>query len=213
MKFGAYNFGKYCTAFDPERMQDYLKQMIAEEPITDFDESEFDVSVTNKRNRNSMPQKSTNGPPPKKSRNENEVNAIVYTFVDTMQSNFKSFVERAAQKMKYDVGQHFQRRLNEADNEKMVLEHTIDVLNIEKADLERDNAALKKQQSDEKNRYDAFKFIFDQTISDLHETHHKEKTALEDRIAALELKKNEVNCAHCQTVLQPVMFCSSDCGK
>lgn len=39
-----------------------------------------------------------------------------------------------------------------------------------------------------------------------------EKKLLEQKIAALELNKTKKTCAHCQMVLDPVVFCNSTCG-
>lgn len=211
-------------------MQEYLEQMVAENPSADFEGNEpnaseiganqmnasFNVGDTaNKTHRNRMPKRSGSRSSSSAARAKkiriggNEVDVIF----DTMESNLKNYAERETQRMKHEIGQYLQNRVDGMNNAKDVLEQTIGELNVEKDDLERDYADLEKQLRDEKKRFDAEKLASEQKIAALEEAHRQEKASFEREVAAWELKKSEINCAHCQAALQPVMFCSSECGK
>lgn len=194
-----------------------LSEMESNASETDSNHMNADpeIGVTeSEKNRNPMQKRiakssSSNGPPVKKIRNENEMDNIL----DTMENSFKNYVEREARSVKHAIGWHLQNNLDRTNHEKNALKQTIDALNIEKRELERDNFVLKEDQLNEKKKADDEKMALEERIADLKETHRKEKKDLEEKNAVLEHKKTEIACAHCQKVLQPVLFCDIECGK
>lgn len=155
---------------------------------------------------------SSNGPLTKKICRQNDVDKIM----DTMENNLKTYVKRATTSVKDAIGRHFKNDLNKTNSEKNTMQQTIDILNVEKRNLEQKNVALRELQHIQKIKSDVFEekiAVLEQQIRFEREIFDGEKKVFEERIAALELKKPKIACAHCQTALQPVVFCNSECGK
>lgn len=208
MKFGHHNFAKHRVTFEPEKLEEYLNQMVAENPCTDFDGNESNASETgsnrmdadsevgdfmNETYRKQMPKRSATRPSSraahvKKVRNETEV----VTIFDTMERNFKNYAERETLKMKRHIGQHLQNRQDEMNNEKNVLKQTIDMLNVQKSDLERACADLEKQLIDEKKRFDAEKLVSEQEIAELKEAQRKSRSWSQHCCIGTQEKRNKL---------------------
>lgn len=175
-KFGAYNFAKHCDIFEPEKLQDHLKQMITTKQSTDSEKNVFNASgsgsnhmhstpkvgeFVNKMNRNSMPKRSasnssSDGAHAKKIRVENEMDSnrtnvnpqFDKTELQSCTSNYLQEQKLRIDKASAGVAQELQAYTQIfSDNIKM-----IEKLQKDKSTLVEENYALKRMVDDSKGK-------------------------------------------------------------
>lgn len=217
--FGYFNYANPQTVFEPEKYADYLEQMIAEQPnsqynATELDSDYADTADTNHGFRYNRKRKVrialTNGARAKKRRVETDFGKISDSIARGLRS-LNQMNDNNIQKI-----EKLQRDLDKVTNEKEGLEQQNDALNVEKTILEEmhQNAvkqfAQKMADAEEATRkaekmLDDAKMEFMRKNAELQlalfsteKIAEDEKDALEQRIAELEGNKTKNNCANCQ---------------
>lgn len=175
LKFGHYNFAKHGAEFHPEKLQEYLKRMIAANPSTDFNGNAFSASgmdpnatvgeTVNKINRIPPPPKrsgsksSSSAASAKKIRNQNEVGSsrsVVNPGIG--QAELQSSTSNYLQANKLRIGKaadgiaHELQVYNQifCDNTKKIEQLQADLVKLNKKtqDLEQKKVALERMVDD-----------------------------------------------------------------
>lgn len=180
----------------------------SEKSSSDSSESESNGSDSKRKKPNAMQKRnakttSTGGSSAKKSCNA--------TDFDTVSELMKSSLVHGLRILEQENDDH----IEQIDN----LRKKLNIVYGEKKALEQIVADTDEAKRNQKERFDDEKIKFLQNIAALQvaqrnekEKSDEEKKMLEQQIAALEQNKTKKTCVYCQTILDPVVFCNSDCG-